>query len=145
MVHVLRQNAEALDNALAAGAEQAFAFLEQLVAEASVLGHEAGAQAVLADELGALGFELEWVPIPADLADLPYAGVPPLDYDGSRRALVARQAGADPQAGRSLLINGHLDVVPSGDPARWTSDPFTPTRRDGWLYGRGAGDMKAGW
>src|SRR6266567_4534067 len=105
MVHVLRQNAEALDNALAAGAEQAFAFLEQLVAEASVLGHEAGAQAVLADELGALGFELEWVPIPADLADLPYAGGPPLTADqrasrrGSERgsgSLDERSVHADP-------------------------------------------------
>jgi acetylornithine deacetylase len=146
MVNVLGQNAMALDAAVAEGTEHAFAFLERLVAQPSVLGNEAGALDVLADELDALGFEPEWVPIPADLADLPYAGVPqPQTGEAPRRALVARRHGSDPHASRSLLINGHLDVVPSGDPARWQSDPFTPVRRDGWLYGRGAGDMKAGW
>jgi acetylornithine deacetylase/succinyl-diaminopimelate desuccinylase-like protein len=72
-----------------------------------------------------------------------------------------RQVGTDPGrqnviavggggAGRSLLLNGHLDTVPPSDPPAWTlADPREPERRDGALFGLGAADMKgplaAGW
>ena len=46
--------------------------------------------------------------------------------------------------GASLMLNGHIDVVPIGDPEAWTDDPFGGEVRDGRLYGRGACDMKAG-
>lgn len=46
--------------------------------------------------------------------------------------------------GRSLLFNGHIDVVPEGDLSRWTDPPFSGVVRDGRLYGRGASDQKAG-
>jgi succinyl-diaminopimelate desuccinylase len=45
---------------------------------------------------------------------------------------------------RSFGFNGHTDVVPVGDPADWTCDPFGAEIRNGWLYGRGATDMKSG-
>jgi acetylornithine deacetylase/succinyl-diaminopimelate desuccinylase family protein len=45
---------------------------------------------------------------------------------------------------RSLALCGHVDVVPVGDRAAWTTDPFAAEIRDGRMYGRGAGDMKAG-
>lgn len=47
-------------------------------------------------------------------------------------------------AARSFGFNGHTDVVPVGDLAAWSSDPFGADIRDGWLYGRGACDMKSG-
>ena len=46
--------------------------------------------------------------------------------------------------GRSLVLNGHIDVVPPGNPAFWTVDPFAGTEVDGRIWGRGATDMKAG-
>lgn len=46
--------------------------------------------------------------------------------------------------GRSLIFNGHIDVVPTSAPERWTTPPFEPRLDGKWLYGRGAGDMKAG-
>jgi len=46
------------------------------------------------------------------------------------------------RGGPVVCVAGHVDVVPAGPVDRWTSDPFTPTDRDGWLYGRGASDMK---
>jgi acetylornithine deacetylase len=46
--------------------------------------------------------------------------------------------------GHSLILNGHIDVVPPGPLDMWTTPPFEPRRDGNWLYGRGAGDMKAG-
>ena len=46
--------------------------------------------------------------------------------------------------GRRIVLSGHHDVVPIGDPATWTADPFGGEIRDGSLYGRGANDMKGG-
>ena len=48
------------------------------------------------------------------------------------------------EGGRSLALNGHVDVVPPAAAELWTADPFTPVRDGEWLVGRGAGDMKAG-
>lgn len=45
---------------------------------------------------------------------------------------------------RSVLFNGHLDVVPTGPEELWTDGPYNPVVKDGWMYGRGSGDMKAG-
>ncbi len=47
-------------------------------------------------------------------------------------------------SGRDLLLNGHIDVVPVGDEAAWTTPPWDPAMRDGRVYGRGAVDMKGG-
>ena len=46
--------------------------------------------------------------------------------------------------GRSLILNGHIDVVPEGPHEMWSRNPFDAVVKDGWMYGRGAGDMKAG-
>lgn len=132
---------QALDAAIRARAEEAFGLLERLVAEPSVVGHEQGAEEVLALELGHRGFAIERFPIPADIGERPGAGVPLLAYDG-RYDIVARRGPAD--APRRLLLNGHIDVVPADEPDLWTTPPFRPTRHDGWLVGRGAGDMKCG-
>ncbi len=48
------------------------------------------------------------------------------------------------EVGRSLILQGHVDVVPTGPEDMWTTPPFDPVVKDGWMYGRGAGDMKAG-
>jgi acetylornithine deacetylase len=103
---------------------------------------EAALQEHLGQLLAAKGAEVElWEPKPGELdrwqrqvpAGLGFAGRP---------QLVARFAGA--HAGRSLLFNGHIDVVSAEPRERWSSDPFKPEIRDGRLYGRGACDMKGG-
>ena len=101
---------------------------------------EAALQALLADRLSGAGASVEiWEPKPEDVLgpQVPFH----LDFDG-RPQLLARFTGVG--GGRSLLLNGHIDVV-SGEPkARWTDDPNTPVVRDGMLYGRGSCDMKGG-
>lgn len=133
---------ERLDAAISAFAEDAFAQLEALVRADSTVGREQEAEEVLAAALEALGFTVERLPISESIADDPLAGVPQTSYAG-RYDLVARRRGSDPAA-PTLLLNGHIDVVPVEDAGGWTSPPFEPVRRDGWLYGRGAGDMKCG-
>ncbi|KAG1385001.1 hypothetical protein G6F59_017669 [Rhizopus arrhizus] len=46
--------------------------------------------------------------------------------------------------GRSLILNGHIDVVPVGPRSQWSRDPNDPAIIDGWMPGRGAGGMKSG-
>ena len=102
---------------------------------------EAALQRYLASRLEAAGAEAElWEPTPDEVP--PSKIVPAgLGFDG-RPQLVARfPSGGE---GRSLLLNGHVDVI-SADPVdRWTSDPNDPVVRDGKLYGRGSCDMKGG-
>ncbi len=102
---------------------------------------EAALQAYLAERLRRAGADVEvWEPAPEDVAG--GRQVPPgLRFDG-RPQLLARFAGAG--SGRSLMFNGHIDVVSSEPRERWTSDPNRAEVRDGRLYGRGACDMKGG-
>jgi acetylornithine deacetylase len=102
---------------------------------------EANLQEYLAGRLRAAGAETEvWEPRPEDVAGSRL--VPPgLRFDG-RPQMAARFPGAGD--GRSLLLNGHIDVVPADPHEEWTSDPFQAQVREGNLYGRGAVDMKGG-
>ena len=115
-------------------------FLSALVREPSVLGNEAGAQAVVEARLRELGFEVTSVKPDADvLAQHAESGIPLLPYEG-RRCLVGVLA----DGGRGLLLNGHVDVVSAEPSDRWTRAPFDAEVDDGRLYGRGAYDMKGG-
>ena len=131
--------ASALDRAIDDLAGDAFAFLERLVAAPSTVGAEMPAQRVVRDELDRLGFGTSVLPIPPDIGADPVAGVPQQSYAGRGNVVGHLAAGSGP----SLLLNGHIDVVPAEAPL-WSAPPFQPVRRDGWLVGRGAGDMKGG-
>jgi acetylornithine deacetylase len=128
-----------LDAAIDDLAGEAFAFLERLVAVPSTVGQESPAQLVMAAELDRLGFETAMLAVPEDIGDDPAAGVPQAPYAGRANVAGHLVAGDGP----SLLLNGHIDVVPA-EAALWPSPPYDPLRRDGWLVGRGAGDMKGG-
>jgi succinyl-diaminopimelate desuccinylase len=94
----------------------------ELVRRASVTPDDAGCQALIAERLQRAGFSVEH-----------------LRY-GAVDNLWATHGTAKPV----LVFLGHTDVVPTGPEADWSSPPFTPTIRDGRLYGRGAADMKSG-
>jgi succinyl-diaminopimelate desuccinylase len=63
--------------------------------------------------------------------------------DAERPQVIAEVGEGDPDAG-TLILNGHIDVVPPGEVERWTHDPFGGEREDNRVYGRGASDMKGG-
>jgi acetylornithine deacetylase len=129
----------AVDAAIRAGAGAAFSFLESLIAARSTVGEESLAQEVVAGELARLGFEVSRVPVPEQTAARAPAGVRQAPYAGRDNLLGRINPGSSP----SLLLNGHVDVVPA-EAAVWSSAPFTPVTADGWMTGRGAGDMKGG-
>ena len=102
---------------------------------------EADVQRLLADRQADAGAEIDlFEPTEAEMSGRPL--VPEgLDFVG-RPQLIASHRGAG--GGRSLVLNGHIDVVSAEPAGAWTSPPFEPEVRDGRLYGRGACDMKGG-
>ena len=119
-------------------------FTVRLVREPSTLGNEMSVLEVMRNEFDRLGFSsVTTVPIDPDtLKDHPGFATVPWDYE-NRYNLVASEAQVG-TGGKSTLFNGHLDVVSPEPVDFWERDPFDPLVRDGWLYGRGAGDMKSG-
>jgi succinyl-diaminopimelate desuccinylase len=97
------------------------ALARELIARPSVTPDDAGCIDVVAARLEPLGFRCERI------------------VCGGVTNLWARRGLAAPL----VCFAGHTDVVPTGPIAQWTSDPFTPTERDGRLYGRGSADMKS--
>jgi len=120
---------------------ETISFLQELVRVPSLLGKEEPAQALVEQRLQDLGFDVRsFVPDEAELAENPDSGIPLISYEG-RRCLVGTIGGAN---GRSLLLNGHVDVVSEEPADRWTKPPYGAEIEDGRLYGRGACDMKGG-
>lgn len=118
--------------------------LERLVGAPTLLGHEAAGQAVMRAAFEETGLE----PLDVQLDPTALRGHPgasPFSWDVSGKAnVVARWPPRAPVDGRSLVLNGHIDVVSPEPTGMWSSPPFVARREGDWLYGRGAGDMKAG-
>ena len=118
-------------------------FLAEITSHASIRGNEQGAQRFVDAELRGRGYATDLWEIDLDqIAGLP--GFSPVigNYDEALN-LVATHRGKS-KKGRSLILNGHIDVVPVGPLDMWLRPPFEPYIEDGWMFGRGAGDMKAG-
>lgn len=102
-------------------ADKTLELTADLIARASVTPDDAGCQPLLTQRLQPLGFRIER-----------------LRFGDVENLWAERGTGAP-----VVVFAGHTDVVPPGPRDAWLSDPFTPTIRDGHLYGRGAADMKA--
>jgi acetylornithine deacetylase len=102
---------------------------------------EVALQRLLADRLRARGAEIDlWEPEPGDVAGHPLS-IDGIAFSG-RPQLAAWLRGSG--GGQSLLLNGHIDVVPARRADGWEHDPFDPQVVDGRIVGRGACDMKGG-
>lgn len=101
--------------------DEALSLARALIRRRSVTPEDAGCQALLGERLSAAGFTVESMPF------------------GAVSNLWARRGAASPL----IVLAGHTDVVPTGPLDAWRFDPFSATVDDGWLYGRGAVDMKS--
>ena len=133
-----------INRVVAAASADLTVFVQKLVQAASLPDHEQAAQDQIAQKLRSMGLEVEIVPSRFDeLRQHPAFGDDGFSPDG-RINVVGRWRGTQAGEGRSLILNGHVDVVPQGDPALWSDPPWSGAIHDGRLYGRGACDMKAG-
>ena len=120
--------------------------LIDLVEARTVLGEEEPGQALMAAAFSDCGLEPVDIPMDADAirAD-PHHSPFSWSVAGKRNVTATWRAERGPSPpGRSLVLNGHIDVVPPASEELWASSPFTARREGDWLYGRGAVDMKAG-
>ena len=112
-----------------------------LVRIPSITGSEEAVAADAAQRLADAGARVETIsPDPAAVRSDP--GWPGEETTRTTLPIVLGRIGRP--GGRRLILSGHLDVVPPGDLATWTADPWSGEIRDGRLYGRGACDMKGG-
>lgn len=115
----------------------------ELVSSPSRREHEEPAQDLIESRLKRLGLDIDrWIIDSPELEAHPGFGPSTVDYTGMTNIVGTYTPTKD--SGKSLILNGHIDVVPQGPEDKWSRSPWDAEVRDGWMYGRGAGDMKAG-
>ncbi|MFH1803337.1 MAG: ArgE/DapE family deacylase [Pseudomonadota bacterium] len=134
----------ALRTAIAQRRDRAIADLSVLTAHGSLLGHEQAAQDWVAGQFADMGLRVDRVAIDINALRNQPGFSPPVIDDYSERENIVGVHTPKTTTGRSLILNGHIDVVPTGPENLWRKPPFSPYVEGDWLYGRGAGDMKAG-
>src|SRR5437879_5882972 len=130
-------------DAVDAGFDAQLSTTRDFVAIPSIRGAEGPCQDMIGDLLRQRGYEVDdWHIDLDDLREL--RGFGPIEHDFSKARTVVGTYRPATNAGRSLILQGHCDVVPPGPLEMWETPPFSPVIRDGKLYGRGACDMKSG-
>lgn len=123
--------------------DRQLAFTQKLVRFPSLRGAEHTAQDFLYEAMRERGFAMDRWRIDLDeIRDHPGFGPVNVSYENAFNVVGTYRPAR--QTGRSLILNGHVDVVPTGPQEMWSRSPWEPTISDGWMYGRGCADMKAG-
>ncbi|MCL2428554.1 MAG: ArgE/DapE family deacylase [Alphaproteobacteria bacterium] len=136
---IKRRSTDAVDDRFDVQLDTTAAF----VAIPSTRGAEGPCQDMIGDLLRQRHYEVDDWHINAD--DLKHLrGYGPIEHDFSRARTVVGTYRPSREVGRSLILQGHCDVVPAGPLDMWDTPPFSPAIKNGWMHGRGAGDMKSG-
>lgn len=126
------------------GFDDQIAFTSDLIRFPSLRGQEKPAQDFIHKELAERGYEVETFAIDIDKIH-GHPGFSPVTVDYTDAVNVVATHTPKETKGKSLILNGHMDVVPEGPHDMWeVSPPYEPKCVGDWLYGRGGGDMKAG-
>lgn len=115
---------------------------EELISRASITPLDAGCQELLAERLTKLGFACETLASGPDSFRVTNLWAKWLAAHTDTTQAASKNIANPEEELPVVVFAGHTDVVPTGPLQQWASDPFTPTHRDGRLYGRGASDMK---
>ena len=138
-----QETTSAIMKAVDAGFDDQIGLTRELVRFPSVRGAEHTAQDFIASEMCRRGLTVDRFQVKVeDIRNL--RGFSPVHVNYSNAWNVVGIQRVDSPKGHSLILNGHIDVVPTGPLDMWTTPPFEPRCEGKWLYGRGAGDMKAG-
>ncbi|ERN53721.1 peptidase [Alkalihalophilus marmarensis] len=116
--------------------------LRVFVQAESTQGNERGAQSLVIETLQQMGLEVDvWEPDAKEITSHRYFASSRTEFRGSPNVVgVLKGTGG----GRSIILNGHIDVVPAGDVTQWRDHPYSGVVKDGKMYGRGVTDMKGG-
>jgi acetylornithine deacetylase len=118
-------------------------FLAEMVSQPSTLGNEKGVQEVVFRQLQQIGLQPEMWDLDLDtLRRHPNFGPLVIGYEDRPNVTAVWPAAAP--GGRSVIFNGHIDVVSPEPLVNWTHDPYGAEVEGDWMYGRGAADMKGG-
>lgn len=135
-------NRQKIIDKIDASREDAIEFLREMVTIPSVTGDEAAIQRFMNKYLNDIGLDVDmWETDWEELKKHPGYRPVARGYE-NRPNIVATLKGTG--GGRSLLLNGHTDVIPVGNGEGWSDDPWSAKIENGLLYGRGSCDMKSG-
>ncbi|MCF6137272.1 peptidase [Pseudalkalibacillus berkeleyi] len=122
--------------------DEATDFLQKLVQEGSEQGNEFGVQQLVKKQLERLGLDVDyWIPDGDELINHRYFCATRTDFSKSPNVVGTWKGDG---GGKSLVLNGHIDVVPPGDLKQWEHPPYSGYIEDGKMFGRGVTDMKGG-
>lgn len=129
--------------AVDAGFDAQVSYTRDLVRFPSLRGQEHTAQDFVFESLKGRGLAMDrWA---IDVSDIDrHPGFSPVKVNYANAINVVGTHRPREEKGRSLILNGHIDVVPEGPRDMWSRHPFDPHVEGDWMYGRGSGDMKAG-
>ncbi|MBM7603759.1 acetylornithine deacetylase [Metabacillus crassostreae] len=127
---------------LSSNREDGINLLRKLVQASSTQKNEKVAQEIVIETIKKIGLEIDiWEPDGMQLQTHPFFACDRNEFKESPNVVgILKGSGG----GRSIILNGHIDVVPAGDVSQWADDPFSGKVVEGKLYGRGSTDMKGG-
>lgn len=121
---------------------RAIKLLKKMVEQRSVQGNEASAQAVVLEKCRQLRLDIDlWEPGGKQLKQHPHFVATRTSFKDSPNIVGVLKGSGE---GKSVILNGHIDVVPEGDLKQWDVDPYQAVVTENRLYGRGSTDMKGG-
>lgn len=123
--------------------QKAVKLLQRLVQEKSVQGSESAAQAIVVEVCRELGFQIDiWEPNFKELEKNENFISNRKDFVNSPNVVAVMKGSGS--GGNSIILNGHIDVVPEGEENQWNEPPYSGVVKEGKIYGRGTTDMKGG-
>ncbi len=136
-------HARKITEAVDAAFDRQLEFTAELVRHPSLRAQEASAQDLLFQAMESRGLTMDrWALDDGELRTHEGYGPSTVSYENVTNVVGTYSPVAE--SGRSLILNGHVDVVPTGPEDTWSRSPWDAAVVDGWMYGRGSGDMKAG-